>query len=785
MGIVTELFKLGMKTAVKQADEVVPRVVSQIDETSDILKTLGRKESDISDFHSKYFRGDHKERYRSKDLQEEAIKLNEGLIGLDDFIKSRDTIKPLKTYGTVPPLNKQTDEAGKLIAPDVFDSIEIVGPLGKDKVDKSGIIGVNKNIKEGERVTSRFDIDAYNMYDRYIAAIQTKVKGKFKLKGYSPTAVLKDVKFNYRPNQAFAIAQGKGKSPFATMEGNWKNLTPEETHKYANKKIETKEWTEVGFDPAGRLSFYNRATGEPVFNAEEVIQVGAMLLARGIKKPTKKQLEKLNIETKAGEIIRYKEGGQVLPIIEKNIGGQVLEGLDGEYMRQRNSKEKLEGIMGIPQIQPRQYGGGLDDAYMNRRSAFAAPDANSAFASPMGRGGLPTIYRANGGDYEADDYGNYSQADLDAAMDTSNADTAGDFGDEGGSYQKQMEAALSGQAPGTSKTADELLEDTSLGYTPFELATIYRGKEGKDNQDTARRMSDKILDDGSRTALMNALYGTVSGKGGWHGVEEFIANMSPQALANFNAAANGKSFGGDMGANDFSKGWRFGGPKGTLQDILERELQGEVNINDLGEQAKYRKTYEKEFEKSQLSGFELEAAGLKDFASDIADKFSIQSNLTDDPYIMDEIAERANAAGLNFQPVSPFMAGLMDFGISALGGLVFPGAGALAKGLSNMTGAGRTIGTVTKNGLNYNLSDTGKFSLNTDPISPDYGNDEEPKKRSKPVEEKITETVTEDKPLTDMAGLLAKRDEPVSREASNKYSRDLLDSLGYGNVNIG
>ena len=51
-------------------------------------------------------------------------------------------------------------------------------------------------------------------------------------------------------------------------------------------------------------------------------------------------------------------------------------------------------------IQPtteRQYGGGLDDAYMNRRSAFAAPDTNSAFASPMTQGGLPMIYREDGG----------------------------------------------------------------------------------------------------------------------------------------------------------------------------------------------------------------------------------------------------------------------------------------------------------------------------------------------------------------------------------------------------
>ena len=51
-------------------------------------------------------------------------------------------------------------------------------------------------------------------------------------------------------------------------------------------------------------------------------------------------------------------------------------------------------------IQPtteRQYGGGLDDAYMNRRSAFATPDTNSAFASPMTQGGLPMIYREDGG----------------------------------------------------------------------------------------------------------------------------------------------------------------------------------------------------------------------------------------------------------------------------------------------------------------------------------------------------------------------------------------------------
>ena len=44
MGALAELLKLGLKTAAKQADEVVPKAVSQIDETTDILKTLGKKE---------------------------------------------------------------------------------------------------------------------------------------------------------------------------------------------------------------------------------------------------------------------------------------------------------------------------------------------------------------------------------------------------------------------------------------------------------------------------------------------------------------------------------------------------------------------------------------------------------------------------------------------------------------------------------------------------------------------------------------------------------------------
>ena len=87
----------------------------------------------------------------------------------------RDSLKPLKTYGRVPKL---------------FDDFDILGSIG-DKVKRFGIIGVNRNLKADELVNTRFDINAYKNYGRYVVTVS---KGK-KVFGYAPTAILKNVKF--------------------------------------------------------------------------------------------------------------------------------------------------------------------------------------------------------------------------------------------------------------------------------------------------------------------------------------------------------------------------------------------------------------------------------------------------------------------------------------------------------------------------------------------------------------------------------------------------------------
>ena len=249
--------------------------------------------------------------YKSDALAEAAQKLDRGDITLKEFIKLRDVEKPLNVYGTVP----------KIDSP-----LKITAAIGK-QAEKKGIIGLNRFLEEGQEVTSRFDINAYRNYNTYVATIQKVKDGKAgSVFGYSPTAILKEVTFKFKPEKAFRVAQGGHKSPFATMKGNWQQKTPQEAQEYSqalmnnnkvNKLGETsKEWSEVGFDPSARMSFYNRATGDPIFKADEVIQVGPMLLAKGIKKATKEQLKKLKVITTSDKEVGYKHGGS---LIERNL----------------------------------------------------------------------------------------------------------------------------------------------------------------------------------------------------------------------------------------------------------------------------------------------------------------------------------------------------------------------------------------------------------------------------------------------------------------------------------
>ena len=174
--------------------------------------------------------------------------------------------------------------------PEVPSFTEIVGALDKDKSAK-GIIGLNKKIKDGTRVSSRLDIPAYERFDKWVVSVHDAFdkKGRESLSGdimgYGKTAVLKNVEFKGSPTGAASISARKtDKGTIARIFGDYYNAEPENVEEYARQVIKDKDWTQVGYNPFRHGFFYDKDTGMPIKSAEEVIQVGPLVLAKNAQK---------------------------------------------------------------------------------------------------------------------------------------------------------------------------------------------------------------------------------------------------------------------------------------------------------------------------------------------------------------------------------------------------------------------------------------------------------------------------------------------------------------------
>jgi hypothetical protein len=343
-------------------------------------------------------------------------------------------------------------------------------------------------------------------------------------------------------------------------------------------------------------------------------------------------------------------------------------------------------------------------------------------------GGLPTIYRQDSGqtDFseETDWYGDAEEVANQAAGPTGEDD-----------WTAAKAQAQLGAMRGPSKTMQELEEDKELGYSPVELANIYQSQGDKEN--ASRVINESILSNTARNALLSSLYGKVGGKGGWDGVENFIANMSPEDLANFNAAASGSSWLGDIKGDDPSKGWRFGGPEGTLEDIFEKSVIGaEEGLQKLLKDQK--KKEEKKEEKSVDKGSTL--GSLLNYIEKGISKLTGGKSLT--PETIESMQSFAKSQGDEFIPTS-----VSDSTIGKALSFMLPGPlGMLPK----------PIGVYrTKNGLEFDVAADRSLSLRTPTPNIDYGNDV---------------STTSDKP--------EKKKEEVKKEEEKKsYMKDYFSGL--------
>lgn len=208
-------------------------------------------------------------------VRDAAQKLDEGEITSEEFRKVVRDNQPIIPFTKVPEL------------PTVQDIISSLD-LGKFKEGSgAGVVGVNKEFKDGDLVATRLDIPAYNNFDTWVVSIHD-AKNEGKILGYAQTAVLKNVDFIINPRQSLSIAYQKlnargektAKTTIARMRGSWVNESPESVHERAKKLLNDPQWVQVGMNPYRHSGFYDKKTGEPLVSAEELIQVGALVLAK-------------------------------------------------------------------------------------------------------------------------------------------------------------------------------------------------------------------------------------------------------------------------------------------------------------------------------------------------------------------------------------------------------------------------------------------------------------------------------------------------------------------------
>ena len=218
---------------------------------------------------------------------------------------------------------------------------DILASLNKDKI-KKGIIGfLDYTIDEGRVVASRLDIPAYLNFGINIDTLHDP-NDKYKAIAYGPTTVLNNAVFFSRSKPSWALGvsttssveenlktgrKKMAKASVAVMEGAYENQDPSVTKKRAEdilsgKAKDSDSWVQIGYNPYRHSFFYNKndiiknkeniesvkdkykknnptATDEqatdyalknskidnvlPVESAEQIIQIGKLVLAKNVK----------------------------------------------------------------------------------------------------------------------------------------------------------------------------------------------------------------------------------------------------------------------------------------------------------------------------------------------------------------------------------------------------------------------------------------------------------------------------------------------------------------------
>ena len=211
---------------------------------------------------------------RIPELQEAMAKLEAGKLTAVQYDKLVNRYKPIIPYDFVP------TPATKAEAVDAIREKETYGIPAK-------------KLKEGHPVGLRLDIPAYTSKGVWVPTVHEQEAGfgAGKKIGHESVVELTDATFGMSEKAAASIAGGKPKGTIATIKGNWKKSNEKTAVAKAQAALNDPAWTQVGMDPERHSYFYDRKTTQPILSADEVIQIGPLVLAKNAKFGSKKNFK--------------------------------------------------------------------------------------------------------------------------------------------------------------------------------------------------------------------------------------------------------------------------------------------------------------------------------------------------------------------------------------------------------------------------------------------------------------------------------------------------------------
>ena len=205
---------------------------------------------------------------RIEGLTTAANQLKNGEITAADYDKLVNELKPVLPYESAPTPTPVKD---------------MQGALTSDKVDKIGVPA--KTLKEGDPVGLRLDIPAYRDHGAWVVSVHdarpsTKSGMAGKALGYDNVASVTNAKFGINEKAGLNIAAGKSKATIATVEGQWNPVSEQDAYQKVQAALNDPAWAQVGMDPERHAYFYDRKNMEPVVSADEVVQIGPLVMAK-------------------------------------------------------------------------------------------------------------------------------------------------------------------------------------------------------------------------------------------------------------------------------------------------------------------------------------------------------------------------------------------------------------------------------------------------------------------------------------------------------------------------